>query len=106
MRRTFQHAENHSNHERWLLTYADMITLLTAFFLMLYSMSVMSKGKFSDVATSVRTGFHGVMKEGGQILPKGDQPSRQNNLLPGSKYIKVSQAIQDLRRYVEQNRLS
>src|SRR5260221_2168499 len=106
MRRTFQHAEGHSNHERWLLTYADMITLLTAFFLMLYSMSVMSKGKFSSIATSVRDGFIGPIRDGGKILPKGDHPSQKNGLLPGSKTMKVSQAIQDLRRYVEQNRLS
>ena len=38
MIRTKQHHESHENLERWLLTYADMITLLTAFFLMLYSM--------------------------------------------------------------------
>jgi acetyl esterase/lipase len=45
--------EIHNNQDRWLLTYADMITLLTVFFLMLYSMSVMSKGKFAQLAVSV-----------------------------------------------------
>ena len=59
MLHTQPHEEKHSNTERWLLTYADMITLLTAFFLMLYSMSVMSKGKFTQVASSVRTSFGG-----------------------------------------------
>ena len=52
--------EIHNNQDRWLLTYADMITLLTVFFLMLYSMSVMSKGKFAQLAVSVRGGFNGV----------------------------------------------
>ncbi len=47
----------HENAERWLLTYADMITLLVAFFIMLYSMSVMNQAKFQQLAISVRSGF-------------------------------------------------
>lgn len=47
----------HENSERWLLTYADMITLLVAFFIMLYSMSVMNQAKFQQLAVSVRSGF-------------------------------------------------
>lgn len=49
----------HENHERWLLTYADMITLLVAFFMMLYSMSIMDLKKFEEVAISIRSGFGG-----------------------------------------------
>jgi chemotaxis protein MotB len=49
----------HENHERWLLTYADMITLLVAFFMMLYSMSVMNLQKFQEVAISIKSGFGG-----------------------------------------------
>jgi len=47
----------HENSERWLLTYADMITLLVAFFIMLYAMSVMNQAKFQQLAISVRSGF-------------------------------------------------
>ena len=49
----------HENSERWLLTYADMITLLVAFFIMLYAMSVMNQAKFQQLAISVRSGFGG-----------------------------------------------
>ena len=49
--------EEHENNERWLLTYADMITLLVAFFIMLYAMSVMNQAKFQQLAISVRSGF-------------------------------------------------
>ncbi len=45
--------------ERWLITYADMITLLMAFFIMMYAMSVVNMGKFHQMAMSVRTGFGG-----------------------------------------------
>ena len=54
-----KHRGSHENHERWLLTYADMITLLVAFFIMLYAMSITSKQKFDQLAMSVRSGFNG-----------------------------------------------
>jgi chemotaxis protein MotB len=44
---------------RWLLTYADMITLLMAFFIMLYSMSILNMNRFKEVAVSIRSGFSG-----------------------------------------------
>ncbi|MDQ2687131.1 MAG: OmpA family protein [Armatimonadota bacterium] len=54
----------HENAERWLLTYADMITLLVAFFIMLYAMSVMNVQKFQQLAISVRSGFGSSMMNG------------------------------------------
>ncbi len=68
----------HENHERWLLTYADMITLLMAFFIMMYSMSVINLAKFKEAAISIRSGFGGaasgqgksVLNNGGAYSPK------------------------------------
>ena len=63
--------EEHENAERWLLTYADMITLLVAFFIMMYSMSVMDMKKFSEVAIAIRSGFMGELSgTGSHPLPK------------------------------------
>ncbi len=53
--------EKKENNERWLLTYADMITLLVAFFIMMYSMSVVNLSKFKQVALSIKSGFGGPM---------------------------------------------
>ena len=49
------HEEEHENHERWLITYADMITLLMAFFIMMYAMSILDVKKFEQFKAGVAT---------------------------------------------------
>jgi len=70
-------AHEEENSERWLLTYADMITLLVAFFMMMYSMSVMNLEKFRKAAIGIRSGFNGITlqdKSGGEsIIEKGSK---------------------------------
>ncbi|TXK80917.1 flagellar motor protein MotB [Paenibacillus sp. N3.4] len=39
MARRGKKQEEHVNHERWLITYADLITLLLVFFIIMYAMS-------------------------------------------------------------------
>lgn len=51
--------DGHENHERWLITYADMITLLMAFFIMMYSMSVVDLRKFEALSAAARHVFGG-----------------------------------------------
>ncbi len=60
--------QGHGGLERWLLTYADMITLLMAFFIMMYSMSVLNLSKFRDAAISIRSGFNGMVKGQGKSV--------------------------------------
>jgi chemotaxis protein MotB len=66
------HEEEHVD-ERWLLTYSDMITLLMALFIVMWSMSVVNQGKFDKLAVSLHEAFSG------KILPGGQAP-----LMPGS----------------------
>lgn len=47
------HAE-HENHERWLVSYADFITLLFAFFVVMFASSQTDKAKAKQVADSVK----------------------------------------------------
>jgi chemotaxis protein MotB len=45
------------NHERWLVSYADFITLLFAVFATMYALSVVDAKKFSQIAQSLREAF-------------------------------------------------
>jgi len=46
--------EEHENHERWLVSYADFITLLFAFFVVMYSVSMINEGKFRVFSQSMK----------------------------------------------------
>lgn len=50
--------EEHVNHERWLISYADFITLLFAFFTVMYAISVVNEGKFKVLSDSLQAAFN------------------------------------------------
>ena len=50
--------EEHENHERWLVSYADFITLLFAFFVVMYSISSVNEGKFRTVSDSIKAALN------------------------------------------------
>lgn len=52
-------AEEHVNHERWLISYADFITLLFAFFTVLYATAQADKSKTQAAEDSMRKAFEG-----------------------------------------------
>ena len=43
----------HENHERWLITYSDLITLLMIFFVIMYAMSTIDQTKFDSLSVSL-----------------------------------------------------
>ncbi|GAA5787357.1 flagellar motor protein MotD [Chitiniphilus shinanonensis] len=49
--------EEHENHERWLVSYADFITLLFAFFVVMYAISSVNEGKYRVLSDSLITAF-------------------------------------------------
>jgi chemotaxis protein MotB len=51
------HEEEHDNHERWLVTYADMITLLMVLFIVLFAMSTVDQKKFNALKEGLAAGF-------------------------------------------------
>lgn len=49
--------EEHENHERWLVSYADFITLLFAFFVVMYSISSVNEGKYRVLSETLESVF-------------------------------------------------
>lgn len=47
----------HANHERWLVSYADFITLLFAFFVVLYSSAQVDQRKIGQLAVAIQVAF-------------------------------------------------
>jgi chemotaxis protein MotB len=54
--------EDHQNHEAWAIPYGDLITLLLAFFVVMYSMSSVNEGKYRILSDSLVAAFRGEPK--------------------------------------------
>ena len=61
------HEEEHVD-ERWLLTYADMITLLMALFIVMWSMATVNTSKFEALSKSLSEAFSGKILPGGEAI--------------------------------------
>jgi len=59
MARRRKRVEEHENHERWLVSYADFITLLFAFFVVMYSVSSVNEGKYRVLSSTLDGAFKG-----------------------------------------------
>lgn len=59
-------------HERWLVSYADFITLLFAFFVVLYSTSQVDRTRMTRLAAAIEGAFHGIEPQGAGIVPASD----------------------------------
>ena len=72
--------EEHENHERWLVSYADFITLLFAFFVVMYAVSSVNEGKYKVLSNSLNNAFSNKTGE------PGGQPI---TVMPGALPIRV-----------------
>src|SRR5262245_37003616 len=54
-RRKRQHGSH--NHDRWVVSYADFITLLFAFFVVMYAISSLNEGKYRVLSNALHTAF-------------------------------------------------
>ena len=76
--------EEHVNHERWLITYADMITLLMVLFIVLYSISQVDLAKFRRLKEGVAGGFGGPAAAGPSPAGRARSKAAAASSTPGS----------------------
>ena len=92
--------EEHENHERWLVSYADFITLLFAFFVVMYSISSVNVGKYRTVSESIKAALNPIVSPPSTPTPLALSTSKQALTAPdspGSKDV----AIRKLRNLVK-----
>ncbi|MBP77331.1 MAG: flagellar motor protein MotD [Pseudomonadales bacterium] len=97
--------EEHENHERWLVSYADFITLLFAFFVVMYSISSVNEGKYKVLSDTLVGAFNQPQRsvdpiQIGSELPRGI--TRENNDAIGAGSPDgTSDALQDITAAME-----
>jgi chemotaxis protein MotB len=95
-----QHDDGHGGGgmERWLLTYADLITLLLIFFIIMYSMSSLNKAKFDQLVQMLSMSFGGqrsiVAQYNNGVLEKNFMPSQVRTKEQKKLYVKTVSALQ------------
>ena len=99
MSRRKKHSE-HVNHDRWLVSYADFITLLFAFFVVLYSSAQVDKRKVGRLALAIQVAFQqmGVFDTSNTEIPLNDSEA-----VPFSKVqvVENSEQTADLTKFVQ-----
>ncbi len=73
--------EEHVNHERWLVSYADFITLLFAFFVVMYALSSVNEGKYRVLSDSLESAFQTSPKSMAPIQI-GETPKTETQIKP------------------------
>jgi chemotaxis protein MotB len=87
----------HANHERWLVSYADFITLLFAFFVVLFSSSQVDKRKVGRLALAIQVAFErlGVFESSNSKMPLStSEPMPFDNVQIIEKVLKTTDIAQ------------
>ena len=74
--------EDHINHEAWAIPYGDLITLLLAFFVVMYSMSSVNEGKYRVLSDSLNAAFGGTPRSPTPIQVGPKAQSSSNDFKP------------------------
>jgi chemotaxis protein MotB len=104
-RKKKHHEEEHENHERWLVSYADFITLLFAFFVVMYSVSRVDTKKLNQAAQGIRWALHMGGTGGSGAMPIFDTSSSEGGCKvstgSGARATEQTKIIEEVRRRIE-----
>lgn len=78
MRRNAHEHDEGANHDRWLISYADFITLMFAFFVVMYSISSVSEGKYRVLSDALNQAFDSNQETTSDIPNPIDLPIQQS----------------------------
>jgi len=70
-----------NNHDRWIVSYADFITLLFAFFVVMYSISSVNEGKYKSLTQSIGTAFSNKALQENTVTPVNNMPKENTGLI-------------------------
>lgn len=86
MARSRHEHEDHVNHEAWAIPYGDLVTLLLAFFVVMYAVSSVNEGKYRVLSDSLTAAFRGTPKTM-EPVPVGNKPlkGKADDTLSGMK---------------------
>ncbi|MBU6418109.1 MAG: OmpA family protein [Proteobacteria bacterium] len=79
--------EAHANHERWIISYADLLTLLLATFVVLYASSTRNKFKQEEITKAFIEAFHGSPPAVIVSHPSGSRGVLQHQVSPIPKRV-------------------
>lgn len=98
--------EEHENHERWMVSYADFLTLLFAFFVVMYAISSVNEGKYRVLSESIVSAFRNeTVSSGGQSIvviqasssqPKQVEPNKTQDLAKQRQREKMRNVAKDI----------
>jgi chemotaxis protein MotB len=80
MTRRIRRHEEHVNHEAWAIPYGDLVTLLLAFFVVMYAISSVNAGKYRVLSDSLFAAFRGAPRTMDPIQVGEQQPGSASEL--------------------------
>ena len=101
-RKRYDDDQPHEQHERWLISYADFITLLFAFFVVMYAISIVNEGKYRVLSDALGDAFGGrgaaptVNTQVEPVLPLSHIVNRKRNEMARREREKMAVLARDL----------
>jgi len=96
-RKRHEEHEEHVNHERWLVSYADMMTLLMVLFIVMFAISQVDQKRFDQLKDGMAAGFGATASpfEGSESTMDGEGPTPIKPLAPQAVAAGEAAAVPD-----------